>query len=216
MPGTGNRKPARKAEGPAGPMISGLHSRRVFPRRRRVLAGLISGLLPTDGRVLDVGAGDGSVARLVQQLRPGLKIEGIDVLVRPGTAIPVRPFDGRRIPFADGSFDAVMLVDVLHHTDDPQVLLREAGRVTRRHVIIKDHLRHGVLAGATLRFMDWVGNARHGVALPYNYWTPVQWEQGFAAAGLRVVRRITRLGLYPAWADWVFGRALHALVLLEK
>ncbi len=197
-------------------MISDLHSRRVFPRRRRVLAELIGGLLPAEGRVLDVGAGDGSVARLIQQLRPALKIEGIDVLIRPGTAVPVRPFDGRRIPFADGSWDAVMLVDVLHHTVDPQVLLREAARVTRRFVVIKDHERTGLLAGATLRFMDWVGNARYGVALPYNYWSREQWERGFAAAGLRVARRITRLGLYPPWADWVFGRGLHALVLLEK
>ena len=55
-----------------------------------------------------------------------------------------------------------MFVDVLHHTDDPMVLLREAGRVASGFVLIKDHTQNGILAGRRLRFMDWVGNARHG------------------------------------------------------
>ena len=64
--------------------------------------------------------------------------------------------------------------------------------------------------------MDWVGNARFGVALPYNYWSKEEWERGYAKAGLRIEKRITKLGLYPAFADWIFGRNLHSLVLLEK
>ena len=109
-------------------------------------------------------------------------MSGIDVLVRPETKIPVQPFDGQRIPFADGAFDAVSFVDVLHHTDDPIVLLREAVRVAKTAVVIKDHLADGVLARPTLRFMDWVGNAGHGVVLPYNYWTQPQWSRAFARA----------------------------------
>jgi SAM-dependent methyltransferase len=33
-----------------------------------------------------------------------------------------------RSPFSEDSFDMVMFVDVLHHTSDPRVLLREAVR----------------------------------------------------------------------------------------
>ncbi len=50
----------------------------------------------------------------------------------------------------------------------PARLLAEAKRVSRGGIVIKDHFREGVLADATLRFMDWVGNAQHGVVLPYN------------------------------------------------
>ena len=67
----------------------------------------------------------------------------------------------------DASFDVVMFVDVLHHTDDPLLLLQEAQRVGKI-ILVKDHFRKGFLAGPTLRFMDWVGNAHHGVVLPYN------------------------------------------------
>ena len=46
-----------------------------------------------------------------------------------------------------------MFVDVLLHTLDPMILLREAIRVARQTVVIKDHTLDGLLAGPTLRAM---------------------------------------------------------------
>jgi hypothetical protein len=85
-------------------------------------------------------------------------------------------------------------VDVLHHTDDPRVLLRGA-RVARRNILIKDHTRNGLFAGPTLRFMDGVGNARFGVALPYNYWTRQQWQDAFRDLDVEVEVWQSRHGL---------------------
>lgn len=191
--------------------LTRLHAKAVFGRRVRVLAAHIAGLLPARARVLDVGCGDGSVAALVMQARPDVTVTGIDVLVRPSTRIPVESFDGSHVPFDDGAFDAVTFVDVLHHTLDPTVLLREARRVAKQAVVIKDHLADGFLAWPTLRFMDWVGNAGHGVALPYNYWTSDRWSAGFREVGLRVDAEIHDLGLYPPPASWLFDRSLHAV-----
>jgi hypothetical protein len=50
------------------------------------------------------------------------------------------------------------------------ILLREAVRVARRMILIKDHIVDAVLAGPTLRLMDRIGNARYGVSFPHNYW----------------------------------------------
>ncbi|MBK8476219.1 MAG: methyltransferase domain-containing protein [Opitutaceae bacterium] len=197
-------------------LLNTLHGGKVFPRRQRVLVGHIAALIPDGCTVLDVGTGDGSIAQAIQSQKTGVEIRGIDVLVRRETKIPVTPFDGKSIPYADNSFDVVLFVDVLHHTEDPQVLLDEAARVARRCVIIKDHCRNGLLAGPTLRFMDWVGNARFGVALPYNYWSHAQWAAGYRRAGLVVSQSVTKLGLYPFWANWLFGRGLHSIVVLEK
>lgn len=197
-------------------VLDSVHGGYVHARRVRVLARHLADLVPAGpGRVLDVGCGDGRLAALLRELRPELEVEGIDVLVREGTPIPVKLFDGRKLPLADGAADVVTFVDVLHHTEDPLVLLKEAARVARRAVVLKDHLCQGLLARPTLRFMDWVGNARHGVVLPYNYQTPRQWAAHFAAAGLVVAEERTRLGLYPAWADWAFGRSLHTVTRLE-
>ena len=182
---------------------------RVHDRRVRVLSMLVADALPRDARTLDVGCGDGLLARRVMDRRPDVAMEGIDVLVRHDARVPVRAFDGMRIPFPDRSVDAVCIVDVLHHTDDPLVLLREAARVASAVVVIKDHLADRPLARATLRAMDWVGNARHGVALPYNYWTRARWMLAIADAGLAVERWNERVPLYPAPLSWAFGGSLH-------
>ena len=192
-----------------------VHGSFVHNRRVLVLAEHIAGLLPRGGTVLDVGCGDGLLARWVMDKRPDVSIRGIDVRVRDGTHIPVDGFDGTTIPYADKDFDAVMFVDVLHHTDDPMVLLIEANRVARRMVVIKDHLLAGFMAGATLRFMDRVGNARHDVALPHNYWSRQKWHSAIEELGMRAAFWEERVGLYPVPASWLFGRSLHFVARLD-
>jgi len=192
-------------------LVRTLHGRVVWDRRVEVLTEQIAGLLPADARVLDVGCGDGTIAAEIMTRRPDVTITGIDVLVRPETKIEVTEFDGRTIPFGDATFDAVTFVDVLHHTDDATVLLREAARVAATAVVIKDHLADGFLANPTLRAMDWVGNASHGVALPYNYWTSAQWDAAFADVGLEVQRSVTDLGLYAPPLSWACDRQLHVV-----
>jgi len=171
--------------------------------------------MPQGASVLDVGAGDGFLGLEIQKTRPDVTLSGIDVLVRGATKIPVTAFDGRTIPFDSGSFDVVMFVDVLHHTPDPSVLLREAVRVARHAIVIKDHRLDGIFAGPTLALMDWVGNARHGVSLPNNYWPERRWRETFQALGLAIGDWDTDLHLYPGLADRVFGRSLHFVARLE-
>lgn len=195
-------------------LVGALHAPLVFDRRTRVLSEALAGLLPPQASVLDVGCGDGTISAMIAAARPDVAMRGVDVMVRPQTRILVELFDGRTLPAADRSVDVVMFVDVLHHTDDPAVLLREAARVARRMVLLKDHTRDGVLAGARLRFMDWVGNAPHGVVLPYNYWPEARWRASFAALGLTVAAWRREIGLYPFPASLVFGHGLHCIVAL--
>ncbi|MCH9011860.1 MAG: class I SAM-dependent methyltransferase [Proteobacteria bacterium] len=197
-------------------LLARLHGALVFDRRTRVLSERLAQMLPPNAKVLDVGCGDGSIARLIGERRPDVTISGVDLIVRSRTHIPVAAFDGKRIPFEDGAFDIVMFVDVLHHTDDPETLLREARRVARQTVVLKDHTRDGLLAGPTLRFMDWVGNAPHGIPLPYNYWPERRWHEAFARLGLTPVIWLNKLALYPTPATWFFDRSLHFVARLDK
>lgn len=195
-------------------LIDGFHEKMVFNRRVNVLASKISELLPLNARILDVGCGNGLIDKIILNKRPDISISGIDVLVRPMTHIEVKEYDGITFPFEDNSFDVVMFMDVLHHTDDAFVVLREAKRVSKKFILIKDHARDGFLSYPTLRFMDWVGNAHHGVRLPYNYWSRSEWKNNLEKIELKIQSWNSRIGLYPWPAAWVFERNLHFIAML--
>lgn len=189
--------------------LTRLHGPLVHDRRVRRLAGAIVPLLPGHSTVGDIGAGDGSLAATLQRLRPDLNVVGVDVLGRPESAIPIELFNGRTLPWASGSLDFAMLVDVLHHAEDPAELLREAVRVARIGVIIKDHYAENPVDRWTLAAMDWVGNAGYGVPSPFRYWSRNEWRRQLTNAALHPEHTTTDLQLYPGPLDAMFGRGLH-------
>lgn len=195
--------------------IDHLHGRAIAPRRARVLAGHVVRLLPAGGRtILDVGCGDGAVGHCILAERPSLSIIGLEVRPRPATSIAVRRFDGVRLPYADRSHDVVLLIDVLHQTTEAAALLRDAVRVAARAVIVKDHLLAGLLAGPVLRGMDRVGNRRHGVPLPYAYWTRDRWRDVLAGLGVEIEEWAETLGLYRRPLGLLCDRSLHFIARL--
>jgi SAM-dependent methyltransferase len=191
-----------------------LHEKWVFDRRSRVLIDAVAALLPESGDVLDVGCGSGAIGAGIAALKPGLSVRGVDTLARPGCAIPVQAYDGARLPLSNASVDFCLLIDVLHHAEDPQAVLKECVRVSRRGVIVKDHFQNGLLSRAVLSFMDWVGNGPHGVALPRNYWPEHRWLSAWRELNIQpdVYRR--HLGLYPKLFQPLFERNLHFLARL--
>jgi ubiquinone/menaquinone biosynthesis C-methylase UbiE len=183
------------------------HGKYIHNRRVKVLANLLSNYFPLNSTILDVGCGDGLLASLILTKRPDLNITGVDILKRPKTHINVVPFNGQSLPFEDRTFDFVMFVDVLHHTNNQKTLLREAKRVASNGLIIDR---------STLCVMDWVGNARHGVNLEYDYWTNAKWATTFENLGLKTEHWITDLQIYPKPLDLIFGRSLHFIAHLSN
>jgi len=113
-------------------------------------------------RVLDVGAGNGSV--LGRYVAGGLGREvcaveisssGITELEerKSGTFVDVKKFDGITIPYPDDSFDLVVLSHVLEHVEHPRLLLHEMRRVAR-HAYIEVPLELSRLKGGLSG--DWV------------------------------------------------------------
>ena len=195
-------------------LLDKVHGDWVHGRRVEVLSRHLAEVTPPDARVLDVGCGDGLIGSLMQRPRPDIEVSGIDIAVRDQTHIRVDEFDGLSIPRDDDSVDVVMLVDVLHHAEEPEKLLGEAARVARRALVLKDVTPLGPGSDATLRFMDWVGNARHGVPLPYKFWTQEEWRRAFADLDLSVEEVRRRLGIYPPPWNLAFEKRMHFIVRL--
>jgi SAM-dependent methyltransferase len=197
-------------------LIERLHEKFVKSRRVGALTASLAPLFPSGARVLDVGCGDGLLAEAIQRQRSDLRFEGIDVIARPDARIPVTVFDGAGLPFSDGAFDVVLFADVLHHTANAEALLRDARRVARQAVVIKDHCADGFLAWETLSFMDRVGNARFGVALPHLYLRWEEWQEMFRRVGVAVTTLRRHLALYPPPLTWLFDRSLHFVAVVVR
>ena len=85
-------------------------------------------------RVVNVGAGTGSYEpanRAVVAIEPSPQM----IRQRPRTAAPCVRGDAAALQFEDGEFDAAMALLTLHHWPQPEVGLRELGRVANRVVI---------------------------------------------------------------------------------
>ena len=192
-----------------------LHSRYVHERRTSVLCERIAELLDPQASLLDVGAGDGLLGRKLLERRPDVTIEALEVVARDDPKLPVALFDGATIPRPARAVDVVLLVDVLHHAEQPLELLQEAMRVARTALIVKDVSTRGVGASATLHLMERLANAEAGIRMPEGFWSPQEWREAFDQLGLGVETMQTRLGLYPFPANLVFERRFHFLTRLS-
>ncbi len=110
---------------------------------RRLLA------LPAGGRLLDLGGGTGRISReldsgwvIICDLAAGMVRQSRrkGLLACQGAA--------ERLPFADGTFDGILVVDAFHHFHDQPPAVREMLRVLRpsgRLLIAEPNIRHPLM-----------------------------------------------------------------------
>jgi ubiquinone/menaquinone biosynthesis C-methylase UbiE len=148
-----------------------------------------------EGAALDVGCWNGDVTRRLGHP----DIVGIDVAPHPHPLIEVTRFDGRKIPFADKTFQTVLCCTVLHHAQDQDALLEEMKRVGRKLVILEDDVDAPLNRLSTV-LLHALGSQL--VTMPYQiqgFRTRRAWQDLFEAHGLRVVSYTPLPGIQPLW-----------------
>jgi len=132
-----------------------LNERVMSPWRWEYLVKHLSPYLSNSQKILDVGAGDGGLSNeLLKQLH-NIDITGVDVYPQTKTFLPIiHQYNGKVLPFPDNTFDTVMIIDVLHHDKHPERILREARRVSKRLVLIKDHYWTNVFDFSLLKWAE--------------------------------------------------------------
>lgn len=122
-------------------------ARAILDGRAEDMARAVRAAVPEGAEVLDMGAGSGLMIDLLRKQR-GIRPVAFDVHPLTLGEVPVRRYDGARLPLADRSVDATVAVSMLHHCDDPVATLREMRRVTRERLIILediyDHAGHRI------------------------------------------------------------------------
>lgn len=163
--------------------------RRVKPTYQAQLVSSLAALWdPTHRDVLDVGGGTGLLAEAMRVVFALRRVVSVDIEDRflPGLGIETSRFDGTHLPFGDGSFDAVMLNNVLHHVPGSArpALLRECARVTRGPIYVKDHIKASRLDGLRLAALDAIGNIPFAGMVSAQYLTRRDWTALASASGL--------------------------------
>jgi SAM-dependent methyltransferase len=156
-----------------------------IPHGERVVASLAKQLGQANS-LLDVGCGDGNNTLALAREAGATVVRGVDIVVRPTAVIEVSSYDGVHLPFPDKSFEAVSIVDVLHHCTEPLAVLKETLRVASKKLIIKDHFAFGPVTHKMLYWMDIAGNAKDSIPSPGTYFEPQQWVSMIAEAGGRI------------------------------
>ena len=102
--------------------------------RRRIIRAELDRLpLPATARILDAGCGSG---RTLQELVDYGHVSGLELNADAAEVARARGFDvetGRleELPWQEESFDLITCLDVIEHTPDDRVALRELLRVCR-------------------------------------------------------------------------------------
>jgi ubiquinone/menaquinone biosynthesis C-methylase UbiE len=150
--------------------------------KQRKLAEIASALGPTEGRrCLDLGSDNGVISLLLR--RSGGRWASADLTEEAAASIrelvgtDVHRVDASSLPFADGEFDRVAVVDMLEHAPDEGAFVRELARITKpggRLVVNTPHLKRTLLR--RVRHAIGQTDEKHGHLRP-----------GYTAEGLRAL-----------------------------
>lgn len=187
----------------------------VYERRLQELVRLIGPHVRPGDRVLDVGCGFGQLGKALSD-QCGVYVEGVESTKRGNELIPVTAYEGHRIPWEDATFDVVIVADVLHHDLDPDRLLGESVRVSKRSLIIKDHLREGFLAQQRISLLDWAANAPYQVPCTYRYNNHAEWRAAIQRAGCRIAEERVTIDIYPPLFNQLLGKGLHYFAVITR
>ena len=166
--------------------------------------------------LLDLGAGTGYISRWLRDralVRPTLA----DV-VAYGNRDRTLPFIELHQPFSvpveDASFDAVMLLFVLHHVEtheDQDRLLDEAIRIALSRVIVLEDTPRSRLDLAFNKGWDLLLNLRHRVPAPFTFRGVDEWTKAFKERDLSIVSVETYRPRWPTLMTYP-----HTLFVLDR
>ena len=158
---------------------------KIVRRRSQTVVNRILPFLKNSKKILDIGSGTGDVAFLLG--KHGKNVTPVDVSDFHGPRlVKTTIYDGRVLPFPNKSFDIAMLLMVMHHTPNPEIVFDEASRVARELVIIETSYTTPINRWFTI-VSDALGNLRLK-AFWSSYKSDFEWRELFARKKFEIVK----------------------------
>jgi ubiquinone/menaquinone biosynthesis C-methylase UbiE len=150
---------------------------------------------------LDVGCGDGFSSFYMSRRIPELwAVDRSNRMLRRHPLLGsgrVFSCDAFRLPFRDNSFDLVYCWELLHHVSNPQSVLREMIRVSRKYVVAAEPNRNNPFQ---FGFALWDREHRWVLRFSLGYMRRL-----FASAGLQIERAFCGGCIFPNMTPiWLF------------
>lgn len=114
--------------------------------------------LPISGNLLDIGGGTGRVAGALVNLAGNLEIVDVSfkmVRIAKNKGLSASCAYGEAMPYPDGTFTRILIVDALHHCVDQQGVIKDIWRVLKPGgilIIIEPNYAH--VAGKLIRVFE--------------------------------------------------------------
>lgn len=131
------------------------------------------------GKVLYVGHGNGQAVYAISLWNQN--IVGLDILKHKNSLAQNKMvlYNGEKIPFEDNSFETVICNYTLHHTSNPQNVLKELVRVSGKNIIIVEETYKNIFQKISLVFNDWLVNKIAGQVVT------IFWNSYFSKKNIR-------------------------------
>lgn len=141
--------------------------------------------LSKNDSIIDLGAGNCLVAH--ELMKENYKILPVDVKnISLFDHIESQVYDGVTLPYEGNEFQVSLLLTVLHHCDDPDVVIREASRVSSKMVILEDTYNNGLQKKIT-QLSDTIVNFGHS-KMTYQNRSHKEWLETFKNHQLTLIR----------------------------
>lgn len=158
--------------------------KRAIRDRSNIIVNRVSPYIENSKKIIDIGSGTGDVALFFRNA--GRDITPVDVADFHGIRVlETTVYDGKKLPFPDKSFDTALLLMVLHHTPNPELVFSEAARVAKEVVVIETSFTNTINKFLTV-LTDAIGNLRFN-AYWSSYKTDEEWRQFFNKKGYKIV-----------------------------
>ena len=157
---------------------------RIGKLRAQKIINSIENILVKNCSIIDIGAGACNVCEIL--LSENHKVIPLDIKDLSFTD-SVKPiiYDGATIPFNDNEFDIALLLTVLHHTQKPEEIIKEAKRVATKIIIIEDLFTNNsdkkfIQAFDSILNLEFINH-------PHTNKNDSEWREIFKEFGLRII-----------------------------